>query len=100
MTKIRAMAFVRHFFFPHARKTYALLLSIIISMHYISYAHVFANIANHDVFGKFSYLFGAMLNTKAITLFVLACITYFGISLTFDILQSLKPRSRHQMQHV
>lgn len=99
MTKIRAIAFVRHFFFPHARKTYALLLSIFISTRYISYAAIMRNIAPYGIAEKAQYLFGAVLNTKMVTLFVLLAISYFAISLIVDILRELKPRESHTMQH-
>jgi hypothetical protein len=99
MTKVRVLAFVRRFFFPHARKTYALLLSIFASMHYISYAAIMHNIAPYGLMEKVQYLFGAVLNTKMVTLFVLLAISYFAISLAFDLLRGLRPKASHTMQH-
>lgn len=93
------LAFMRLFFFPHARKTYALLLSIIISTHYISYLAILRNIAPFGLFEKIHYIFTAMLSTKMVTLFVLASITYFAISLMLDILRGLGAREGRSMQH-
>lgn len=99
MTKVRMLAFMRHFFFPHARKTYALLLSILISTHYISYGAILHNIAPYGLFEKAQYLFGAVLTTKMITLFILFVIAYFAVSLAIDLLKSLRPKDSHSMQH-
>lgn len=99
MKRVRILAFMRLFFFPHARKTYALLLSILISTHYISYMAILRNIAPFGLLDKVHYLFTAVLSTKMVTLFVLACISYFAVSLALDILRGLGSREERHMQH-
>lgn len=99
MKKVRVLAFMRHFFFPHARKTYALLLSILISTHYISYGAILKNIAPFGIVQKTQYLFGAVINAKMITLFILLAISYFAISLAVDLLKGLRPKEAQAMQH-
>ena len=99
MQKVRILAFFRIFFFPHARKTYALLLSILISMHYISYAAIFHNIAPFGALERAQYLLDALISTKMVTLFVLACISYFAVSLAMDVLRGFLRGEAHNMQH-
>lgn len=99
MKKVRLLAFMRLFFFPHARKTYALLLSIVISTHYITYAAILRNIAPYGIAQKTQYLFGAVLNAKMVTLFVILTMSYFAISLVLDLLRDLRPKEGHAMQH-
>ncbi len=92
------IAFFRLFLFPHARKTYALLLSVLVSTHYISYAAILRNIAPYGLSERVRYLIGAVFATKTITLVVLACITYFGVSLALDLLRDLRGEER-RLQH-
>lgn len=99
MRRVRAIAFLRHFFFPHARKTYALLLSIFVSTHYVSYGAVLHNMAAFGFFDKTRYLFGAFLSTKAVTILLLLSICYFAISLVLDLLKELPSISGRKIQH-